>query len=184
MNAGLISSRYATALLEFAKESKTAEKVYDEAILLTEVLAEMSELRRALESPVLQDADKKKLLLTAAGGKPGKTMERFIELLIQNKREAQIQFIMLKFIDLYRADNNIRYGKLITAFEIDQATETRLKELVTTQTGATLELEKKVDPEVLGGFSLEVDQVLWDATLRRQLNQLRQEFTDKNKSVL
>lgn len=184
MNTGLISVRYATALLEFAKETNSVEAVYGEVKLLTLMFSKMGELRLVLENPVMPVAEKRKLILNAAGGKTSKTFEEFTELLLNNKREVQVQNIMLKFIDLYRAQKNIRYGKLTTALDVDAATEKRLISLVTDQVGGTLELEKVVDPEILGGFKLEVDNVRWDASISSQLKRIKNEYIERNRRIV
>lgn len=184
MNTGLIAVRYATALLEFAKEANSAECVYGEAKLLTLMFSKMSELRHTLENPVISKAEKRKLLLNAAGGKTSKEYEKFTDLLLENNRENLVQNIMLMFIDLYRKEKNIRYGKLVTAYPVSQATEKNLIKLITNEAGGTLELEKVVNPEILGGFTLEVEGVRWDASVSGQLQQIRNEFTERNSKVL
>ena len=105
-------------------------------------------------------------------------------MLLKNKREAQIQNIMLKYIDFYREQKNIRYGKLTTAVEVDQAAENRLMKLVADRFGGTLELEKVVDPEILGGFKLEVDNMRWDASIAGQLQNIRNEYIERNRKIV
>ncbi len=184
MNTGLISVRYATALLDFAKETNAVEKVYGEAKLLTLMFSKMGELRLVLENPVIPMAEKRQLILNAAGGEPSKVFRDFTELLLQNKRENQVQNIMLKFIDLYREQKNIRHGKLTTAIAVDEVTEKKLIQLVTNEVGGTLELEKVVEPDILGGFVLEVDDVRWDASLSGQLRQIKNEYIERNRRIV
>ena len=184
MNTGLIAVRYATALLEFAKETNLVETVYGEAKLLTLMFSKMGGLRHALENPVISTAEKRKLLLNAVGGKASKVYEKFTDLLLENNRESLVQNIMLKFIDLYRKEKNIRYGKLVTAYPVSQKTEKSLIKLITDKAGGTLELEKVVNPDILGGFTLEVEGVRWDASVSGQLQQIRNEFTERNSKIV
>lgn len=184
MNAGLISVRYATALLEFAKDSNTVETVYAEAKLLTLMFSKMSDLRLMLANPVISHEAKRTLILNAAGGKVSQTFRDFTDLLLKNRRENLVQGIMLKFIDLYRKQKNIHYGVLTTAYEVDGATEKRLIKLVTDKVGGTLELEKIVEPEILGGFKLEVDNVRWDASVASQLKRIKSEYIERNRRIV
>ena len=184
MNTGLVSARYATALYDFAVETKSVEKVYGEAKMLTLMFMKMGELRLVLDNPVLPLKEKRQLILNAAGGETSKTFEQFTDLLLKNGREEQVHFIMLKFIDLYRKHKNIRYGKLTTASEVDKATEERLISLVTDKVGGTLELEKVVDSAILGGFMLEVEDVRWDASLSGQLSRIRYEYIERNRRIV
>ena len=184
MNVGLISVRYATALIDFAKQTKSIDKVYGEAKMLTLMFSRMGELKVILDNPVLPIAEKRQLILNAAGGKTSKTFEEFTDLLLKNNREGQIQNIMLKFIDLYRKNANIRYGKLTTATEIDNKTESRLVSLITSESGGTLELEKIIDPNILGGFMLEVEGERWDASVFGQLSRVRNEYIERNRRIV
>jgi F-type H+-transporting ATPase subunit delta len=184
MNNGLIAVRYATALLGYANQSKLQDRIYTEAKAITQSFSQFSTLRAALENPVLPNLEKRKLLLLAAGGEVSSNFERFIDLLLDNNREIYVQSIMLKFVDLYRKQNNIHSGKLTTATTVAAATEKRLISMMEKQTGGTIEIEKLVDPSILGGFMFEVDFVRWNASLSSQLQRIKVDYIEKNKRVL
>ncbi|VBB46026.1 ATP synthase subunit delta [uncultured Paludibacter sp.] len=184
MNLGLISVRYATALLDFALESSSQDKVYEEAKTLARSFSATNKLYEALDNPVISAADKKKLILTAAGGKVSSVFQSFVDLVLKNNRESELQSMALKYIDLYRKKKNILYGKLTTAIEVDKATEERLVALVEKQISGTIELEKVVDPSILGGFLMEVDFVRWDASLKNQLTKIKNEYIERNRRIV
>lgn len=184
MNKGLISARYATALLDFASKNESLETVYGEARSIEKSFEKFSGLRKALENPVLSQEEKKKIMLLAAGGNVSPVFDKFINLLIQNNREEDLHSVMLKYIDLYRKKHNIHYGKLTTATEVDAATEKKLITIMQQQTGGTIELDKVVDPSLVGGFTFEVDFVRWDASIANQLRMIRKEYIEINKTVV
>lgn len=160
------------------------EQVYGDAKMVTLMFSKMSQLRVVLENPVVSVAEKKRLILAAAGEDPSKTFSDFVDLVITNSRENQIRDILLKFIDLYRQEKNIRYGKLTTALEVDTKTEKKLTNLITDKVGGTLELEKVVEPALLGGFMLEVEGVRWDASLSGQLKRIKNEYIERNRRII
>lgn len=184
MNNGLIATRYATALLDFVPESSSRDMMYAEAKAITQSFKQFSDLRSVLENPVMAKADKQKVINLAAGGKTSKPFARFVDLLLENNREIHLQSIMLKFADLYRKKKNIHSGKLTTAFPVEPIVEKRLVDMIQKSTGGTLEIEKIVDPAILGGFHFEVDFIRWDASLSGQLQRIRNEFIEQNKKVL
>lgn len=184
MNTGLIPVRYATALLEFASTSKEQDRVYAEAKYTAQSFVEFSKLRTVLDNPVLAKSEKRKTILLAAGGKLSPSYEKFIDLLLNNNREIHLQSIVLKYIDLYRKQKNIHYGKLTTAVSVDSATEQKLMRLIETQTGGTIEMEKVIDPAVLGGFMFEVDFVRWDASVSGQLSRIKKEYIERNNKTV
>ena len=70
MDIGVISVRYARALLKSATDAKTEDAVYTEMQQLARSYAEVPQLRSAIDNPMLSKAEKEKLLLTAVGKKP------------------------------------------------------------------------------------------------------------------
>ena len=184
MNNGLIAARYATALMEFVPETASRTKLYQEAKAVSKSFLQFRELRLVLENPVMGKAEKRKVIDLAAGGNSSKSFARFVDVLLDNNREIHLQSIMLKFMDLYRKANNIHSGKLTTAYPIEALVEKRLLDMIQKNTGGTLEIEKQVDPSILGGFQFEVDFVRWDASLSGQLQSIRSEYIEQNKKVL
>lgn len=184
MNTGHIPVRYATALLDFANVSNEQDRVYTEAKAIVKSYFQFIELRTVLDNPVLAKAEKRKIIILAAAGKISKPFEKFLDLVLRNNREDHLQSITLKYIDLYRKQKNIHYGKLITASPVDATTEKRLMAMVENTTGGTIEMEKVVDKDILGGFIFEVDFVRWDASISGQLRQIKKEYIEKNKKIV
>lgn len=184
MNTGLIPVRYATALLDFANVSDMQDRVYTEAKAVTQSYFQFSELRTVLDNPVLAKAEKRKIIIMAAGGDVCKPFEKFLDLLLGNNREVHLLSIMLKYVDLYREQKNIHYGKLTTATPVNSIVEKRLIDLIEITTGGTIEMEKVINPEILGGFMFEVDFVRWDASVSGQLRSIKKEYIEKNKKIV
>jgi len=176
MNTGMISQRYATALLSFATASKQEKTVYEKAQQFATNFAEELRLHKALENPVVAVAIKKELILAASGKKANPVFERFVELVFEKNRESYFQNIMLKYIDLYRENQNIYSGKLITAITIDAITEKKLISVIESQKQGKFEVHKSVNPDLIGGFILEVNNTRWDASLKRQLQTIKNEI--------
>jgi len=180
MSFGLIPARYAKALLEFANENYSAETVYEEAKVIVLVLNKTKEVNLALRNPKLPVEDKRELMLKLTGKELSDSLKRFMDLLLQNNRESLLRQMMLKYIDFYREDNKINHTKLITVAPIDEETEQRFIKLIEAQVGGTVELEKHIRPEILGGFQIEVNHLRWDATLSGQLKQMRKDMLNGN----
>jgi F-type H+-transporting ATPase subunit delta len=158
--------------------------VYTEAKIIAQSYFQFSELRTVLDNPVMAKAEKRKIILLAAGGKVSKSFERFLDLILENNREDNLLSIALKFVDLYRKQMNIHYGKLTTASPVNASTEKRLMSMVENTTGGTIEMEKIIDPEILGGFLFEVDFVRWDASVSGQLRRIKKEYIEKNNKTV
>ena len=62
--------------------------------------------------------------------------------------------------------------------------ESRLRELIGKETGCELLLETKVDPSLIGGFVFEVEDMILDASVSRQLDVIRHQFIEKNRRIV
>ena len=130
MNTGMISVRYAKALLEFAHEKKCMERVYNEMSNVAQSFEREASLRRILDNPILPDRTKAEVIRNAGGGSTSEVFDRFVELVLHNKRERYMQQISLMYLDLYRKLNHISTGKLETAVAIDSETEKRISDWI------------------------------------------------------
>ncbi len=184
MNTGLIPVRYATALLDFANGSNMQDSVYAEVKSIVQSYFQFNELRTVLDNPVLAKSKKREIILLAAGGNVSKPFEKFLDLLLENNREDHLLSIALKYIDLFRKQKNIHYGKLTTASPVNAAVEKRLMAMVENTTGGTIEMEKVIDKDILGGFMFEVDFVRWDASISGQLRRIKKDYIERNKKIV
>jgi F-type H+-transporting ATPase subunit delta len=174
MNSGLVSTRYANALLNFAIESGEQEQVYARMKLLSQLFFEVPELKEIVQNPSIPTKEKKNIIVTACGGALPTSLDKMIELILENERENQLQFITQRFIDLYRKRFRIQAGKLITAVPIEEETKKRLMGKIRHLIGNTLEIETVVDPDIIGGFILNLDDYRWDASVSGELERIRQ----------
>ena len=175
MDNGLIPQRYAKALYKFALEKGDTGHVYELAKSLIETFRENPDLHKVLSNPYVSSADKDKLLTTAAGKHHSDIFSRFINLLIENKRISYIYEIMLAYRDLYRKENRISQARITTAVSLSPQQMEKLRSLVQNAfKDSTLEFSEKVDPNLIGGFIIDVDSLRMDASINNELEQLRQ----------
>ena len=172
MDIGVISVRYARALLKSATDAKTEDAVYTEMQQLARSYAEVSQLRSAIDNPMLSKAEKEKLLLTAVGKAPSPLVKAFIGLVLKEDRESVMQFIANSYVTLYRQQKNVIRGRLITATAVTPATEQKMRQMVESKTQGTVEFETEVNPDIIGGFILEYDTYRMDASVKSKLNNI------------
>ena len=184
MNTGVVSRRYAKALLAYVKEAGTEDKVYEEARRLAASFAEVPGLRQAVDNPVLDARTKLGLLREGAGGKGvSKELMRFFTLVLEERREKFLQFMMWSYIDLYREDKRIIIGRLTTAVPAPKLAK-RLEEASSRQTKGKVMIETKVDPSLLGGYVFEIAGRRMDASVANQLKRVEQQFIAKNRRIV
>jgi F-type H+-transporting ATPase subunit delta len=170
MDIGVISVRYARALLKSAVEQKLDETVYQEMQLLAKSYVDVPQLRQTIAGPMLAKDKKEELLLTAVGGQPTDLTKAFIQLVLREGREPVMQFIANSYVTLYRQQKNVIRGRLITAARVSPDTEQKMRRMVESKTNGTVEFETEVNPDLIGGFILEYDTYRLDASVKSKLN--------------
>lgn len=173
MNEGLISRRYAKALLMFAQERGAAKEVYVKMKIFEDNYIAHPDLHRALMNPLLSLHDKESLLSTAIGIDPTGDYIRGIRLIIKNHREMYVRTICLMYQKLYREANHILRVEILTAIKLDVEELNKIHALIKHHTTDKIEFVHRVDPSIIGGFILKVNSQQLDASVQKELKVLR-----------
>ena len=178
MDIGIISVRYARALLKYAMEQQAEDKVYEELRVLSQTFLDVPQLRVTLENPVLGDTEKQQLLIEAAGGKVDECLKQFLALVINHHRTAMMQFIVQSYITLYREAKHIIHSRLIVASAVSEATMQKMKSLVESKSKSKVDFDVTTDPSIVGGFVLEYDTYRLNASMQSQLRRMRSQLIE------
>ena len=174
MNDGLIPNRYAKALYKYSLDMGDTPNVYSEMKRLDEAFDSQPGLKKVVNNPFLQVDDKLKLLSTAAGATIDGTSARFFELVIKNNRIDFLRAIGLAFMKQYRELNGIARVEVVTATALGDDEIKAIVEVVKGQLeNKTIELSTRVNPDLIGGFTVDVDSRVLDASIKSQLEKLR-----------
>ena len=186
MNRSIVITRYAYALVKYARESGQGEFVCSEAETLKNALHDVPDLRRMVTAAddVVSPFDKKKLLQGALGNMLSTEMSRFLTLLNRNGRMDLVEDILRDFVEIYHRSIGIRKAHLTTAREPSERLLQRLKALVKQKTGDDVIIEVEVDPSLVGGFVFDLEDYLLDASAKRQLDLIREQFIEKNRRII
>lgn len=174
MNDGLIPNRYAKALYKFAVDNGDDAAVYDEMKQLDESFAAVAALKSTVDNPFVSIEDKEKVLLSAAGAKAGGSLDKFILLVIKNNRTDFMRAIALSYVKLYREQRGIARVEVVTASQMPADEINAIIGVVKSKLpGKTMELTKKIDENLIGGFKINVDSLVLDASVENELKKLR-----------
>jgi F-type H+-transporting ATPase subunit delta len=180
----VIAHRYSHAIFSFVKDFGMDRLRKYHAILfdLSQSVDDSLELARLLNSPLFCAEDKKtilrrmldeitsKNLLSQADGRG---LYDFCYLLVDNGRIGLLHEVAVGFTHLLHAEEGIERGELTTAIELDQDRRNAIRSQLEETLKNKLELSFNVEPEILGGVRLRIGDHLFDASLRTQLNILK-----------
>ena len=174
MDNGKISVRYARALFQIAQELDCEEAVYDGLLRLTRnYLLAIAQFNEVLSNPIVSKEEKVKLLEMAVGEPMHDSLKQFITFVVEQRRESKMFLIAMKYMEMYRKKHNILNTQLTTATELPEATLNRIRAYVEQTFNVEAEMEVKIDPALIGGFILDIENTRMDASVAGQLNALK-----------
>jgi F-type H+-transporting ATPase subunit delta len=176
MNQSRAAYRYALSLISVAGETGIVEQVSADLEMIERLIKTSSDFSLFLKSPVISMMKKRTLLQTILGGRVNELTMKFIRLLASKNRESVLPEIIPQF---YRLKDQ-RLGIVdVTARSTVPFTKPQEEELTNRLEKVT---KKKVrirfiqDLSLRGGFTIQYEDTVWDASVRRQLEALRQKL--------
>lgn len=175
MNQGRVSVSYARALLEWACEGNIADEVYAQSEQLRVLVEKNPDFYQMLSSPMVSPA-KKRDVASIVIGKFAPSLCKFILLIINKKREKFLNNIILVFQRLYRE----RFGIIRTNVECISELSTKAQEVIANYLASTfnkkVELMIRLNPDIIGGFVLIIEDQLLDKSVKGELEKLRKKL--------
>ncbi len=178
MDQSAINVRYAKALFLTAKEKQKMADLKTDIELVLDVCNKSVDFILLLESPIIKTSKKTKLITSVFKGKIDELSLKFLLLVTANKREIYIPGICRNFLNLIKKDQNIKTARLTTALEVDSEALQRIKDLLGKELNATIELSTGVNPEIIGGLVLRIDDKQYDASIATQLKKIKQNLLE------
>ncbi len=176
-----LATRYAKSLIDLANEKGELEKVFADMEWLQAVCKSNRDFVNLLRSPVIKPDTKKKILEAITAGKLSIITTGFNRLLITKGRESNLPEIVNAFITQYKVQKKIHTIKLTTASPVSEEVKKALTEQVKKSAGFEhIELEEKIDKDIIGGFVLQVGDKLVDASIAYDLKEIARQFENND----
>ena len=172
------ATRYARALLEVTLKDGDPDRVERELAQFTGLLDEHPTLGRALLNPAVAPSRKRAVVsgIVEQDGALSPILARLLQMLAERDRLA----LLPDLLDIYRARLNEHRGivraRITTATPLDDGRSAALEQALGQATGREVRIERSVDPALLGGLVAQVGGVVYDGSVTRHLDRLRQEF--------
>jgi F-type H+-transporting ATPase subunit delta len=175
MNDSKISVRYSRALFQSALEKKILDNVNRDMILISEI-CKLPDAKEFLHSPIIVPSKKTTIFHNILGDNVEKITLSLIDLVVKNGRERHLPAIARVFIHETLKYKGITESVLTTAVKVDAKVKKQITDLISKVFNTTVELEEKIDSEIIGGFILRVDDNYIDASIRNKLRKIKKEL--------
>lgn len=170
---GEILERYAQALLSVAQSGNVVDQVGQDIHSILDLLKESQDLREFFASPIYKADAKKAVLNQVLGDSVHPYTRNFLLLLVDRRRIFLLEGICKEFQALLRKLNQTVLAEVTSVNSLTDEQQQALKEKVMAMTGArSVELETKLDPELIGGVVIKIGSQVIDASIRGQLRRI------------
>jgi F-type H+-transporting ATPase subunit delta len=171
-----VARQYANALFDVARHGQHLEAVAGQLESFAALVAGHDDLRRALENPVIPPHAKRAVieqLLDLAGDVPD-ALRRTLVLLAERDRFAILPDLAAIVADRVAAGGRRVPAEVVTAVPLDDARRAQLADALGRAVGRDVTLTERVDPAILGGVGARVGSVIFDGSVSRQVDRLRE----------
>jgi len=170
-----IAQRYAKALFELAQEAGKTAEVAEQLAAVQESLVSQEDLRAALLSPVLPRAAKAEVLEAVLATAPFDPIAaHFLQVLLEARKLPNLDDVLQAYAAMRdTAEGRVR-GEAVTPMPLKDAQIRALREALAKALDKEVELETRVDPSLLGGVVARVGNLVFDGSLRTQLERMKE----------
>ncbi len=170
--------RYALALIGVAEEVKALDAVNKDLSSIEVMHRESAEFMSFLKSPVVNKEKKKSVFIELFQGKVNDVTFKFILLLTAKDKEGILPEIIQQFYRLRDERLGILNVAVRTAVKFSDAQEKSLVNNLEQSTKKKIRLKYVIDKSIKGGFTVQHEDTVWDASVRHQLELLRLRFAE------
>lgn len=164
---------YASALMSLAQSNNLSEQFGEDLRSLLSLLKSSEELRLFLASPLVKGDDKKAVIDRISGAEMNPLMRNFLRLLVDKGRILFLEGIGEQYLSKLRELNQTVLAEVTSAVPLSDAQQQSVREKVQAMTSARqVEIETKIDADLIGGVVIKVGSQVIDASLRGQLRRL------------
>jgi F-type H+-transporting ATPase subunit delta len=172
MSVTKIAEPYAEALLELSI-SDSSNEITTDMNVVSQFLASSNDLKNFLGNPLITRSSKKKVIKDVLGEQISSQTLNFLMLLVDRNRISILDTIAKRFLELSYKRDSIEIAKVTSSVPLSAEQQKNLAIKLKSVTGANqIKLALKIDPSLIGGFTVEIGSKLIDTSIRGQLKQI------------
>jgi F-type H+-transporting ATPase subunit delta len=177
MAQGAVARRYAEAVFDLAKKSKTIDRWRSDLRTAAGILSD-PKLIRVLEDPKVPRAAKRQILDDAFTVKLDPLVQNLLYLLAERARLGLVPRITDEFVEMANREEGVVIANVTTAVALSEAQQKKVQDRLRQLTGAQkIDLRLNTDPRIIGGMIARVGDELYDGSVRTKLNELQERLT-------
>ncbi len=178
MSVYRVARRYAEAALELAEEQKQGDRLASDLEVVAGAVKASREFAAFLKSPVIPREKKRGVLMELFRKKLSPFSFSVLNLVLDKGREDVLEDIIAEFFRLRDERLGIVTLEIRAAAELSAAQQKAIVKRFETLTKKKVRVAYSVDEQLKGGFVARVGDTVYDGSVRRQLELLRERFAE------
>ncbi|MEN2786653.1 F0F1 ATP synthase subunit delta [Sphingomonas qilianensis] len=168
-----LSGRYATALFELARDARAIDMVEASLARVRAAIDQSPEFAELIASPIIaRSAAAKAIAASAELIDIDETTEKFLGVLAQNRRLAQLPAIIRAYRSLAADHCGETTAEVVSAHPLSETQVDALKDQLRARVGRDVAVDLSVDPSLLGGLVVKIGSQMIDSSIKTRLNTL------------
>jgi len=171
-----IAKKYSQAIFSLAEEKDKFIEFKKDLNKVWDVISENDELENALFHPRVEISEKKQILKRLFEGEISKELFNFLSLLVEKRRIFYLKVINDQFNNLVNKRKNILEIEVVSAIELDDTLNKKLKNKIQKELDFDVMLKNTVDPDIIAGLILKIGDKIIDGSIRQEINDLKEKI--------
>lgn len=183
MQDSLLARPYAESLYHIIKhEDSIQRQVMLEYKWIVDMMKSDESWRVFLETPSISRAAKEGFFENVLRGKCHNVLVNFLSVLAKKRRLLLLEEIYTQVLNLSELKGEKIRVSITTAVELNPASRERIIKDLQEKYNSTIILEEKINPELLGGFILRVEDTLIDGSIQHHLVKMKNRILERSKT--
>ena len=167
-----VGRRYSKAIFEIAEEKNQVKEIYEMLNSAMVLYRTDKEFKNFILNPLI-DSEQKKSVLNKIFGKDNSDNLNILLYILDKGRMNCIKYIVAEYLKIYYRKNRILDVKATFTKELTDEQKKKLINKLSQKTGKEINLEIKIDKDILGGGIIKIGDKIIDGSIRRELDNWR-----------
>jgi len=179
MNYSKIAIRYSRAVFQTSVEAGTVEKVKENFEILEQLLKTEPLFQHLLSSPLVSSQQKITVFVNSFREQFSSVTIEFLKLICRNRREEHLGAVIRNFMSLYKKYKGLLSVEIQSVTPISEDLKKRIHDVVQDRFHKEVQFREFINPELIGGFIMQVEDFQYDASVSSQLKNISDKLTKK-----
>lgn len=164
-----VGRRYSKAIFDIAEEKNQVKEIYELLNSAMVLYRTDKEFKNFIRNPLISN-EEKKLVLNEIFGKDNRDNLNILLYILDKGRINCIKYIVAEYLKIYYRKNRILDVRATFTKELTDEQKKRLIDKLSQKTGKEINLEIKIDKNILGGGVIRIGDKIIDGSIRRELD--------------